>query len=290
MIEYKIKSFVLGLLSIVFLFSCEDVVEVDVPQTPPKLSIDALVRLDASKSFTTVQIKAGLTNSFFGDVTAAKLTSISIINPDYVPTSALDERVMIFLEVSPGVYEGTKQTNFLTDGELQLAIEYDDQRYIALTRYVPSSPIITLEQGDGTLFTGNETEIEVTFTDNGERDDFYLVDLDFGEYLVTEDTFYQGQTFKFSYFYDEGVKSGREINISLLGVDESFYNYMNQLIVQANGDQGPFQTPSATVRGNIINVTDIDNINSFDNVENSNNFALGYFAVCQTFADIIVVK
>ena len=81
-----------------------------------------------------------------------------------------------------------------------------------------------------------------------------------------------------------------DISISLLGVNESFFNYMNQLIVQSGGDQGPFQTPSATVRGNIINVTDIDNINSFDNVENSDNFALGYFAVCETFTDTIVIE
>ena len=65
---------------------------------------------------------------------------------------------------------------------------------------------------------------------------------------------------------------------------------MNQLIVQSGGDQGPFQTPSATVRGNIINVTNIDNIDSFDNVEDRDNFALGYFAVCQTFRDSIVIE
>jgi len=269
---------------------CEDVVEIEVPQTPPRLSIDGLVRLDASQAITTVQIKASLTSSFFENVTPAELNSISIINPDYEPTSPLDSQALGLVEVAPGIYEGSKGTIFFTEGELQLAIEHEDQRYLALTRFIPSSPIISLEQGDGTLFSGNETEIEVTFTDDVDRDDFYLVDLDFGDYLVTEDEFYNGQTFKFSYFYDDGVQAGREINISLLGVDEPFYNYMNQLIVQAGGDQGPFQTPSATVRGNIINITEIDNINSFDNVENSDNFALGYFAVCQTFTETIVVE
>lgn len=155
---------------------------------------------------------------------------------------------------------------------------------------MPGSPISSLEQGDDTLFSGNETEVEISFEDNGERDDFYLLDLDFGDYLVTEDEFYNGQTFNFSYFYDEEVEAGTEINISILGVDEQFYNYMNQITVQAGGDQGPFQTPSATVRGNIINITNIDNINSFDNVEDSNNFALGYFAVCQTFSDSIIIE
>jgi len=282
---------IFGLILMASLFiGCEDVIEVDVPDTPPRLSIDGLVRLDASRALTTVTIRASLTSSFFGQITPAELTSISINNPDYVPTSALDSRVVTLFEVSPGIYEGTKNTDFFTEGELQLFISHEDQRYLALTRFVPSVPILGLEQGDQTLFSGNETEVRVAFADNGDRDDFYLVDLDFGEFLVTEDEFYNGQSFLFSYFYDDGIEAGQEINISLLGVDEPFFNYMNQLIVQAGGDQGPFQTPAATVRGNIINVTDIDNINSFDNVENSDNFALGYFAVCETFTQSIVIE
>lgn len=287
---YKVKGLITVLLSIIVLVSCEDVIEVDVPQTPPRLSIDALIRLDTSSSITTVEIKASLTSAFFEDLTAAELTSISIINPDYVPTSALDSQALLFSEVTPGIYQGTKGTQFFTDGALQLVIEHDGQRYLAQTQYVPSAPLLNLEQGDGTLFAGNETEVEVSFMDDNERNDFYLVDLDFGDYLVTEDEFYNGQTFRFSYFYDDKVEEGSEINISLLGVDEPFYNYMNQLVVQSGGDQGPFQTPSATVRGNIINVTNIDNINSFDNVEDSGNFALGYFAVCQTFKETIVIE
>lgn len=282
---------ILVLLGLIVLYSsCEDVIEVDIPETPPRLSIDGLIRLDTTKATTTVSIKASLTSAFFNEVTPANLTSISIINSDYVPTSALDLVVVPLIEVSPGVYEGSKQTNFFTEGQLQLAIEHEDQRYLALTKFVPSTPITKLEQGDGTLFSGNETEIKVAFEDVADREDFYLVDLDFDEYLVTEDEFYQGQVFEFSYFYDEGVASGRELSISLLGVDESLFNYMNQLIVQAGGDQGPFQTPAATVRGNIINVTNIDNINSFDNVEDSNNFALGYFAVVQEFKEFLVIE
>lgn len=283
------KIFALSLLA-TFLIGCEDVVEIDTPVTPPRLFVDALVRLDQSQAITTIQIKAATTSSFFDEVEPAELSNVSLINVDYEPTSALDQNFIALTEVSPGIYQGSKSTDFFTQGELQLFLTHQDQRYIALTEFVPSTPILNLEQGDGTLFSGNETEVEVTFSDNGEREDFYLVDLDFGDYLVTEDEFYNGQSFKFSYFYDDEVQPGMEISISLLGVDESFYNYMNQLIVQAGGDQGPFQTPSATVRGNIINVTNIDNINSFDNVEDPDNFALGYFAVCETFTETIIIE
>ncbi|WKX75387.1 hypothetical protein [Zobellia laminariae] len=83
------------------------------------------------------------------------------------------------------------------------------------------------------------------------------------------------------------------IDISILGVDRAFYNYMNQIIVQSGGDQGPFQTPSATVRGNILNVTNIEDLSDLDNLASSidqENFALGYFAVCQTFTKSITIE
>lgn len=270
------------------ILSCEDVIEVDTPSSPPRLTIDALVRIDSSQPTTTISVKAGVTSSFFVEVEPTDLNQIFLINPDYVPTSPLDERSIPLTEVAPGVYEGTKNTTFFTEGELQLVIEHEGQRYLALTRYAPSARIDTIEQGDNSLFSENDKEIKISFSDDGAIDNFYLFDFGRGDYLVTEDEFYQGQSFNFSYFIEDGA--GRKVDIALLGVDEPFYNYMNQLIVQAGGDQGPFQTPAATVRGNIINVTDIDNIDSFDNVENSDNFALGYFAVCETFESTIILE
>lgn len=278
------KKIIYLAILLVSLSSCEDVIDVDVPETTPKLIVDALIRVDENEPITTVRIKTNLTSSFFDDIQPTDVEQITITNPDYIGFGSLDENFITLQKVSSGLYEGSKRTDFFISGELQLSIQHQDQRYLASTSYAPTSPIETLEQGSGTLFSGNETEILVAFTDNLEQDNFYLFDFDFNEYLVTEDEFYPGQTFQFSYFYDDGLDSGQTINVSLLGVDESFYNYMNQLIVQAGGDQGPFQTPAATVRGNLINVTDIDN------VENSDNFALGYFSVSQTFTASLTIE
>ena len=284
------KKFLSAFLVLATLIGCEDVIEIEAPSETPRLFVDAILRIDESETFTTAVVQVGTTNSFFEEVSTTELQQIIIRNNDYEPAGPLDSNFIILLETGPGRYEATAGTNFFTEGMLQLTLEHEGQRYLANTEYVPAVPIDTLIQGEGELFSGEETEIIVSFTDEPERNDFYLFDFDFGEYLVTEDEFYQGQTFEFSYFYDEGVNAGREIEIQLLGVDEPFYNYMNQIIVQAGGDQGPFQTPAATVRGNIINTTNIDNIDSFDNVDDRNNFALGYFAVCQTFSKTIRVE
>ena len=105
--------------------------------------------------------------------------------------------------------------------------------------------------------------------------------------MVSEDEFYQGQPFKFSYFYDDDVKAGMHVDVSIIGVNQDFYNYMNLLITQSGGSQGPYQTPIATVKGNI---TIINNGSSLDTTENTNNFALGYFAICQTFSASITIE
>ncbi len=286
------KRLLIGITLVLLFVCCEDVVEIDTPSEPPRLSVDALIRLtDTTSLFQTIQIKAGLTDSFFGETSPATLESIMIENRDYEPSGPSDNNFIELTPVAPGIYEGSKSTRFFTKGELALSITHEGERYLAFTEFATGAPIDEIRQGTGTLFGGDETEVVLSFTDNEEQDNFYLFDFDFNEYLVSEDEFYQGQHFEFSYFYDENVEAGVTVDISILGIDEGFFNYMNQLISQADsGAQGPFQTPAATVRGNIINVTDIDDIDSFESIGDSDNFALGYFAVSQVFSQSITIE
>lgn len=273
------KPIIFILLIAMTLTACQDVVDVEVPTDSPRLVIDALIRVDESEADTRIQVKASISSSFFGTLVPANLERITLANESGGAPLVLTETGS-----GTGIYQTYSNLEFLKSGTLQLSILHDGQSYSARTKYVPSSPIDRLEQGDGTLFEGTETEIIVVFTDTPDRTDFYLFDFDFGEYLVSEDTFYPGQPFKFSYFYDEELKASMEVNVSILGVDKTFYNYMNQLIAQSSsGDQGPFQTPAATVKGNIINVTET-------NTTTENNYALGYFAVCQSFERSLVIE
>ncbi len=65
---------------------------------------------------------------------------------------------------------------------------------------------------------------------------------------------------------------------------------MDILINQTKEQTDLFETPISALRGNIINVTEIDNINYFDNVYQTNNFALGYFALAETYTKTLVIK
>ncbi|MFD0797715.1 hypothetical protein ACFQZJ_09600 [Maribacter chungangensis] len=272
------------ILAILFIFiSCEDVIDVELDTEPSRLNVDAVIRLDTSKSITTATVKVGLSSSFFEENQAVSVDRIVIENAEYQGTDAGDQNTLVFNETETGVYEASKNTAFFTSGALVMTINYEGAVFEAKTNFTPSVPFDSLVQGDAVLFSGDETEIVVSFTDIPDMDNFYVFDFDFNEFLVSEDEFYPGQRFEFSYFYED-LEPGSRLNISILGADEGFFNYMNQLIVQSGGNQGPFQTPLGTVRGNFTNVSETKE------VDRRTNFALGYFAVVQEFKETITIQ
>jgi len=293
-------------LSLSLLIGCEDVIEVELPESDSRLVVNGVIRVDETQEYVPIEIRVTESSTFFENNTIASLESAIIYygtpNPN-APEILEGGGISNLAEVEPGTgiwvpdpsFDGDQRIRVanIDEGDVfQLVLTTTNETYFATTTYVKSVPIDSLVQGEETLFSGDETQVTISFTDNGNGDDFYIIDFDFNEYLVTEDEFYQGQTFVFSYFYDADLElvPGDTINISLLGADEAFYNYMNQIIVQSGGDQGPFQTPAATVRGNVFNITGLDNNEVFDNVQRTDSFALGYFAIVQEFKDSIMIE
>ena len=292
------------LLIMLSFLACEDVIEVDLPQTESRLVVNALIRVDTNAEFVPIEVSVAKSANFFDTVAPAQLSSAVIfygIPLENDPTLFEEIFSSSLAESSPGSGVYVPDPNFSSDQRIRtsslepgmvfnLVMEYEGERFLAQTTFAPTVPIDKIEQGTETLFSGEETELIIAFNDDASRDDFYLFDFDFNEFLVTEDEFYQGETFEFSYFYDDKLEAGDTVEVSIMGATEPFYNYMNQIIIQAGGNQGPFQTPVATVRGNIINITGIDNETVLDNVARSDNFALGYFAVVQEFSRRITIE
>ena len=286
------------------LVACEDVIEVDVPEEAPRLVVDALIRVDTTQTFVPVEVRLTRTAGFFDEilpVTDAEqvLIILQTLDEEGLPT-ATGTKYLTQLEEGSGVY--VPDPTFDADQRIRvstvvendilftLVVQWNGRRYAAQTQYVPSVPIDQLRLGDGTLFDEDETEVIVRFTDDPDRDNFYIFDFGFGNYLASEDTFYKGQEFEFSYFYDEDFDPGTPLEVSILGADRTFFNYMDLLVEQTEGQQGPFQTPVATVRGNVFDVTDLDNINNVDNAGQPEVFPLGYFAIVQEFTSQITIQ
>ena len=288
-------------LLLLFCFGCEDVIEVETPSEPARLVVEGLIRVDRTQPFIPVEIKVSLTDNFFGESPVTALENIVIIWEEMEDGVIVRTGSSSLWEEVPGTGIYTPDPNFSSDQRIPtvfldrditftLLITHEGRRYLAATKYAPAVPIDTVFQGNGTLFGDDETEAIISFTDLADRNDYYVFEFGFGDYLVTEDEFYQGQQFQFSWFYDQTFPSGTEIEISLMGADELFYNYMDQLIEQGGDLQGPFQTPVATVRGNVFDVTDIDNLDRFDNVNRPNIFPLGYFAIVEEFRNTLTIE
>ncbi len=284
------------------LSGCEDVIPVEVPEDRPRLVVNGLIRVDMQEAFVPVRITLTTSSNFFEDPlpTQAETAIIGVERFDE-EGSLIESFTSSLAEESPGsgiyipdpdaTFDQRIPTIFLNERvRFTLQIRHNERQYLAQTWYQPVVPIDFILQGRATLFEGDETEVIVAFTDPLGKGDYYLFDFGPGNFLVTEDTFYDGQFFQFSYFYDEPIEPGTELNISIMGTDQSFYNYMDLLIEQSGAAQGVFQTPVATVRGNVVDVTGLDNEDRFDNADRPEVFPLGYFAVVQEERSSLLIQ
>ena len=298
----KFRAYTYGLAAMFLITSCEEVIEVETPTEDPRLVVNGLIRVDQTESFLPVEVRVSLTDNFFGENPATDLESIIIIYEEFEDGVSAGTGTSTLAQVEPGTGIYVPDPNFMDDQRIptivtfsekvvfSLIIEHQGRRYFAETSYVPAVPIISVQQGKAKLFSDDDTELIVLFADDPSRANNYVFDFNFNEFLVTNDEFYQGQLFQFSYFYDRQFEPGTEIEVSILGADNIFYNYMDLLIEQSSETQGVFQTPVATVRGNVFDITDLDNIDVVDNVARPEEFPLGYFAVVQEFTQTVTIR
>ena len=264
------RSFFMMVIVVAAAFqACEDVIDVDLPETDKRLVVDGLVRIADKKEIDRVSIKLTTTTAFFNaDVPIIADAKVELLTSSKTYTMAFDSEF----------YSVNVAREVLNNEDVTLHINYNGEDYTGTSKLISTVPIDTLIQGTNTLFSGDETEIIIAYTDPSPSTDYYLFDLDYGFYFASEDTFYQGSPFSFSYFYD-GLNMGDEINIGILGVDKTFYDYMNIIIAQTGQDSGgPFDAPPAVLKGNIRNITD------------PSHYALGYFAIARTYSKKIVIK
>ena len=258
----------------VIITSCEDTISVDLPTSEPRLVIDALIGFNNNNNNPTSvgQVKLTLTAPFFQEeISPAKNATVSIIDVQTGQSFELQES-------EPGIFNlGLPNLEFNKD--YTLVINYNNEIYTATQQLKGSTLIENLEQGDNFLFDEDEeTEVKVTFTDiPGERN-HYLFSFGFDNFLVIDDEFFEDDQLTFSYFYED-VGPGDLVVVTLFGIDQDFANYTNLVLTQSDEDgSGPFTTPPATVKGNIINTT------------NPDNFPFGYFALSEFDAKTITIE
>tara|TARA_B100001093_G_scaffold121545_1_gene114419 strand:- start:924 stop:1724 length:801 start_codon:yes stop_codon:yes gene_type:complete len=259
-------------LSICFLgTSCEDVIVLNLNTAEERLSIDARIKMNPENTDLQV-IVLSLTGGFYDE-------SVQWVTDAEVEILDIDNNIThLFLHdaVNPGHYILDFTPNF--DVNYKLEILYNGETYkSSLEQLIPATPINNLLQGDETLFEGDEIEVIVTFTDDGSREDFYVLDFGYNNFLATKDEFYQGNAFTFSYFYED-LEAGDTALVTIYGADEAYFNFMSAVIEQTEEGGDPFKTTPTSVRGNIYNTSE------------ANHYPMGYFSISETFNASLLIE
>lgn len=251
------KNIIFLFLLFGFFTSCEDVVDIDLNESEPRLVIEAnLDLLENGNSITKVRLT--LSAPFYEDeVPIVSDATIIIKENDIIHTLEYAE---------DGYYIGDFDFNYHIDYTLE--IMYKNELYTATQQLISVVPIDYIEQVNDAGINGDEIEFEVFFTDPPDEENYYLFEGNSEKGLVIDsfsDEFFDGNQVFVLYSVEE-LEVGDNVQIRLYGVDEQFYNFMS-LLLQQNDSGGPFETQPATVRGNIINL------------DNPDNYPFGYFRV-----------
>ncbi len=269
----------LSILFILFLAlsisSCEEVINLDLEESEPRLVVDASLiwYMDTPGNFQ--QIKLSETIGFY-DEEAQPVTDAMVI----IKTDSGDE--FIFEHEENGFYVNS-EFNPKFEENYNLEISYEDDIYTASSNFVPVPGIDSIEQNSEGGFTREDLEIDAFFTDPAGEDNTYLFRFSNLSSLkvsleIYEDEFTDGNQVSASYSNDD-LAAGDEIFITMEGITKPFYNYL--FILQTQGGDnggGPFQSQPATVKGNIINET------------NPENYPFGYFRLSEADSTTYIVE
>ncbi|WP_299103100.1 DUF4249 domain-containing protein [uncultured Winogradskyella sp.] len=259
-----------------FLYSCEDVIDVDLNEVEPRLVIEASIDWYKNTSGNEQFIKLTLSAPFFDEI-------IPPANNALVQIFDTNGNTFSFIEENEtGIYRNSDFIPII-DGEYTLFINYNNEVYTATETLKSVAPIDYIEQDDEGSFFGDEIEIKVYFTDPAETDNYYFFEYftdisDSPSLDVGDDRFIDGNQI-FGFYSEEDLESGNELTIRHFGVSEQYYEFMFILLQQGSEDGGgPFETQPATVRGNCINTT------------NEENYPFGYFRLSEVEQVIYTVE
>lgn len=258
--------FYIFLFSILFI-SCEEVVDVNLDNSAPKIVIDASILWEKGTLGNEQKIRITTTGNYYNTVVPA-------VNGALVTVENSTGTIFNFIEESnTGIYKCNNFTPQINEN-YTLKVISNGITYTSTDKLIAVPEITNVVQRNDAGFLGEDIELKFMFQDNGAEENYYLEDYrvpfsPFPLYGVFDDEYTNGNQI-FSLIFDEDFQAGQNIQFKLHGITERYYNYMNKIIAITTGSSnGPFSTPPATVRGNIINTN------------NPKEYPLGYFRLSE---------
>lgn len=271
-----IYNYLSVILVTVFLSSCTDTVDVDVPNGGARLVVEASIDWEKGTPGTTQLIKLSQSTPFF-----SANPNVPALGATVTVTKDDDGTVFVFDDQNNGDYQTTTFQPVIGQS-YTLNIMYNGQAYTATETLMPVTEINTIEQtleGEG---DEEEIQIKVYFDDPADVENYYLAEFESNvNPLKTlsslSDEFTDGNENFIEYDNEELIPSA-VVDISIFGISERYYNFISILINQSGESDGPFQTTPVQLKGNCINVN------------NPNEEVLGYFRLSEVVKDTYVIN
>ncbi len=257
----------LSFLTIIVSISCQDVVDIPLDTENPRLVIEASLNWQKGTTGNQQKVKLTTTTNYYSNV-IPKVSGATIT----VKNSAN----VVFNFIENGATGEYVCTNFVPvlNETYRLNIFINGQNYSATETLVPVASIVNIAQNNRGGITGDRIEIKTNFVDTPNINNYYLYKYEYEntikpDYYTDDDNLFQGNPF-FSISRKRDLKTGDKMVITHFGISQQCYNYLNILLsISGNQSGAPFQTPPATVKGNIKNDTNFE------------NYPLGFFRVSE---------
>lgn len=253
----NINKYICCFISLAFsLLSCTDVVDVDVPDGGSRLVVEASIDWVKGSTGENQTIKLSTSTPYFENTTNTAVTGATVL-----VTNNTDGTNFVFADQNNGNYTATDFVPVLNQS-YTLTILYNGETYSATETLMPVSEINRVEQSVENFFGSEEIQLKVFFDDPAGENNYYMSsfwepDESYPLLNVLEDRFTDGNE-NFFLYGNEDLETGNTINISLYGISETYYNFMNLLIEQSEAEGNPFQTTPAKLKGNCKNTNNPD--------------------------------
>lgn len=272
-IKKQLKNLLLIALSIA-LFSCEDVVDIDVTTEEPRLVIEASLDWEKGTIGNNQTIILSMSTPYY-DTTPNPVSGALV-----KVTNETNGSIYIFNDQEDGRYTISNFEPIIND-TYSLEVSYDNEIYNATETLFSVPDFNRIEQSFDGGFNDEALEVTYYFNDPPNIENFYLSSFQevgtlFQDLEDMSDEFTDGNEM-FNFFEkdddngdeNDNFKPGDVVDISLYGISKPYYNFMRILIEQYDAGGGPFSSIAAEIRGNCINLT------------NPDNYSYGYFRVTE---------
>ncbi|MGH1384843.1 DUF4249 domain-containing protein [Kordia sp.] len=257
------------------LISCDDKIDVDVPEAAPRLVIEASLDWEKGTTGNNQTIKLRTSTPYFNTTLNTSVTgaSVKVTNTD-------SNAVYNFVDQNDGDYTINNFVPVINDS-YTLEVIYNGETYTATEQLISVPPIMNPTQSLEGGFDDEVLDVTIFFQDPPNEENFYMLrnqeDTDlFGELETQSDEFSDGNLQDEFFEKDKDDEDpeaeynpGDTVNIKLYGISERYHNYVTLLVEQYDSGGDPFAATPAEIKGNCINVT------------NEANYAFGYFRVTE---------